>query len=117
MVERKKLEFLSFRIILEIRDKAPDEWDENACGGCYDAPDDDICFKLWFALETSIPTFRTISHEVWHLFMTIMNYADKHEHTFEELNNEIYAYSFHTLFGMVMDSLLESKAYQKAISD
>ena len=115
MIEKKKFEFLSYTIVVEIRDKPPTKWDERACGGCYDKPDENINFRIWFSLDKNIPNIRTIAHECWHLFMTIMNYIDKFNHTFEELNNEIYAYNYHILFGNVFDCVINSKAYSKIL--
>ena len=115
MVEKKRFEFLSYKVIVEIRDTPPTEWDKGACGGCYDKPDENFNFKVWFSLDKCIPNIRSISHECWHLFMTILNYVDNCNHTFEELNNEIYAYNFHILFGRVFDCIVNSKAGSKAI--
>jgi len=117
MKERISFSFLTFKVTIELRDTAPSEWAETAVGGCYDEPDKDRTFRMWFLMKNeddySLPSLKIIAHECWHLFMTIMNHVDKWEHTFEELNNEIYAYNFHMLFSMVLDSILDSKSYRK----
>ena len=117
MIERKKVKFLSFKIIVEIRDDTPEGFGEEAAGGCYDQPNENNEFKIWFTVERGAVGLKAITHECWHLFMSIMKMIDTHEHTFEELNNEIYAYSFHNLFGDVLGAVINSKLYQKAIEE
>ena len=113
MTERKSFSFLTFKIVVEIREDVPDGYDKNSAAGCQDDPGDDEVFRIWFSMKEELPSLTSVVHECWHLFMAVMNYVDKHEHTFEEMNNEIYAYNFHLLFSKVLDSILESKMYQR----
>ena len=117
MKEKKYFEVMTFKVCLELRDDVPKDFAEKAVGGVYDLPDDNMVFRMWFNTSNGTPGLRIISHECWHLFMTIMNYIDKHEHTFEELNNEIYAYNFHKLFNDVIGNMFNMKMYQKALAE
>lgn len=117
MIERKKFSFLTYTVIVEVRDTAPEKWNPLAIGGCYDEPDDKGNFVVWFTLDKGAPGLKTIAHECWHLFMTILNHVDKYNHTFEELNNEIYAYNFHMLFNSILESIFVTKGYQRAIAE
>jgi hypothetical protein len=112
MIERKRFSFLTRRVLVEIRDDSPEGWPSIADAGCYTEPDDKGEFLVWFSVERGVPGLSTISHECWHLFMTILGYADKNEYSFDVLDSEIYAYNFQILFMDVLNSLLNSKAYQ-----
>lgn len=110
--ERKSFRFLGFTVLVELRDNPPEGFLEKTAGGCFDDPDDKGRFRVWFLGD--LPPLKVISHECWHLYMTILGYMDTHEHTFEELNNEIYAYNFNILFENVLTLLFSMKRYQKA---
>ena len=79
---------------MEIRDEAPEGWPSIADAGCYTEPDDKGEFLIWFSVGRGVPGLSTIAHECWHLFMTILGYADKNEYSFDVLDSEIYAYNF-----------------------
>lgn len=112
MIERKKFEFLVFDVEVILREDVPKGFSDCALGGVYDVPSDDGCleFKVWFK---GVPAKDAIVHECWHLFMHMMADVDGHDHTFLELNNEIYAYSFHTLYNSVVSILTNMKLYKK----
>ena len=113
MIERKTIEVLTFTVIVELRDTTPKGFADIACGGCYDEPDEQCRFKIWFSTKFGTPGLKIIAHECWHLYMTVLKHIDKHDHTFEELNTEIYAYNFHKMFDDVLDCLFNMKEYQK----
>ena len=111
--ERRYIEVLTFKVVIELRETTPEGFAETASAGVYDEPDENFTFKMWFKIEEDPLGLKIIAHECWHLFMSIMNHVDKFEHTFEELNNEIYAYNFHKLVGDVLDALFSTKTYSR----
>lgn len=115
MIERKYFSFLTFKVVVELREDVPEGFNEVAAAGCHDEPDDKGRFRLWFSFKEDIPSFGTIAHESWHLFMTIMYYIDKFDHSFEELNSEMYAYNFHILFSTILDIVLGSDTAKKRL--
>ena len=118
MKEHKFIKVLTFTVLVEIRDDMVEEVPEYADGGVHDGPfmkNGRICFKIWFSLVRGLPAIQHIVHECWHLYMTILKYIDEHEHTFEELNNEVYAYTFQDSFQNIFNTILTSKIYQKLI--
>ena len=111
MTEAVSFDFLTFTVFVEMRDDVPDGFLDIAAGGCYDDPD--TCkFGIWF--KDPSPSCNMIVHECWHLYMSLMSYIDHAPHTFEELNSEIYAYSFQLLYGQVLDIIYNSKHYKAA---
>lgn len=112
-MERKTFEFLSFSIAVEIWDKPWDEDSENIFGCCCFDLRGDGYFTVRFLMIDSPLKLEALVHETWHLFMSIMKMADTHYHSFEELNQEIYAYNFQVLHSKILDIVLKSKSYKK----
>ena len=107
---RKYIDFLSARVCVMLTDCAPEGFREEAVAGVYGQPKDGNIFGIWF---NGLVCPDEVVHECWHLFMSIMATADDKEHIFLELNDEIYAYSFHTLFNDVLDAVTGLKAYKE----
>ena len=108
--EKKRFDFMVFRIEVQMRDEPPYGFSEEALGGVYDEPNNDNIYMIWF---NKLPSKEAIVHECWHLFMTLMAQVDNHEHGFLELNGEIYAYSFHILYSNILDALCSMKYYNQ----
>lgn len=110
--ESRCFTFMTFDVVVELIRRQVEAQPGDAGGGC---SDDGRKFKIWFTVGDGVPTLAMVSHECWHLFMSIMSYVDQHEHRFSELADEVYAYSFQTLFSTVLDFMLGSEMYQKAL--
>lgn len=110
ILQKKRIEFLECDIDVMLVDSAPKEFRENALAGVYGAPKEGSLFKIWFK---GIVTSEEVVHECWHLFMTIMAVMDDDAKYFIDLNDEIYAYSFHTLFSKVLDAITRMKKYKE----
>lgn len=108
MKEKKKFRFLIYDVEVCFRDDIPEGFGESAAAGTYQGCIDGK-FKMWFK---DLPAPEEIAHECWHLFMQIMSFVDSHEHTFEELISEIYAYNFHIFFCEVVKALTSMKRYK-----
>ena len=108
--EKKRFDFMVFRIEVQMRDEPPYGFSSEALAGVYDEPNDDNIYMLWF---NKLPSKEVITHECWHLFMTLMAQIDTHEHGFLELNGEIYAYNFHILYSKILDALCGMKYYKE----
>lgn len=116
MKEKKTFDFLGIQVECLLTDTVPDEYRSEALGGVYGCPvkDDPTTFRIWFK---GLVKDTTIVHECWHLYFAIMKYIDTRIHTFEELYEEIYAYSFHTLYLRVLDTITSMKTYKKFWED
>ena len=116
MTERVVVKILTFKVEIKLYDKTPKGMPDYADGGVYDdlsLDKDHDAFKIWFSFARGIPTLQTLVHECWHLYMTILSHVDNHEHTFEELNNEVYAYCFQDIFHTVFNAVICSKTYKR----
>lgn len=107
--EQTLIQFGVFDIRLELRDDVPEGYREQALGGVDSELDDKGRFRIWFK---TIPTNDGVIHELWHLFFTIMKTVDPNGHYFDELNCEIYAYSFQYLYDLVLEALTAMKLYK-----
>lgn len=107
MSEKKTIEFLGQQIEVQLLDKVPDGH-ENAIAGVLPTEENEP-FKIWFK---GLIADSTLVHEVWHLFMTMMGALDNEPKYFLELNTEIYAYNFHTLYRSVKDTVTGMKSYK-----
>lgn len=105
---KKTFPFFSFIIEVYITDSAPEGFREEAIAGVYPHEDNSPVFKIWFKKTL---TQETLVHECWHLYMTMLMAMDNKPHYFEELNNEVYAYGFHSLVMNVLDTATSMKAY------
>ena len=114
MIETKQINFNVFRIKLELRDDIPKGYCDDSFGGVDCHPNKNGIFRIWFK---TIPRWDVIAHEIWHLFFTIMSNADSYNHTFDELNNEIYAYNFQHLYDLILTSLRNMKLYKKCYDE
>lgn len=114
-VEKAYFTLKTFKVCVELREDVPKGFTENAVGGCYDEPDENLVFTVWF--KGGAPGLKIIAHECWHLFMTVMNYIDMHEHTFKELNSEVYAYDWHEMVDNVLTCLFNMKRYQAGLEE
>lgn len=112
MKELKTFDYLGITIECVLTDEVPEEFSSNAMGGVYGVPvkDDPTTFRVWFKGLVKDTTF---VHECWHLFFAIMKYVDTRIHTFDELYEEIYAYSFHSLYIKVVETITNMKMYKK----
>ena len=110
MVESRLLHFGVFDIRLELRDDVPEGYREQALGGVDLEQDDKGRFRIWFK---TIPTSDGVIHELWHLFFTVMKTVDPNVHYFEELNCEVYAYSFQHLYDLIIEALTGMRLYKK----
>ena len=110
MTESKTLHWLTFDVKLELHEDVPEGYNENALAGVDDEADDDGRFRIWFK---GITTIDAVVHETWHLFFIIMAFSDSHAVRFDELNRELYAYSFQHLFNMVHDNLTGMRLYRR----
>lgn len=120
MSEHKCFKVLTFTVDLELCSSPIKDAPENADGGVNDEPyfvSGHPVFKIWFSFAHGIPATSIIAHECWHLYMTILSYVDSHYHTFQELNNEIYAYTFQDIFNEVMNAVVSSKLCKKKIDE
>jgi hypothetical protein len=109
-LQKKKIEFLACDIIVMLTDSAPKGFRDDALAGVYEAPEKGNQFKVWF---NGLITANEVVHECWHLFFTMMSVMDVNPKMFCELNDEIYAYSFHTLFDKVLDTITGMKKYKE----
>lgn len=105
---KKRFYFLAFIVEVYITDCAPEGFREDAIAGVYPHEDNSPVFKIWFKKTI---TQESLVHECWHLFMTMLMVMDNDPHYFEELNNEIYAYNFHSLVTNVLETATGMKAY------
>lgn len=105
---RKRFNFLAFVIEVYLTDSAPEGFREEAVGGVFPHEDNSPVFKIWFKKTI---TQESLVHECWHLFMTMLMVIDNKPHYFEELNTEIYAYSYHSLVSNVLETVTGMKAY------
>ena len=113
--EKKTFDFMGiFKINLELWDGTPDGFTPNAIAGVYDEPSEDKegnpVYTLWF---DGLVDGYVIMHESWHLFCTMMTHIDSHEHSWKDLNSEIYAYNFHVLSSEILETLTGMKHYKK----
>lgn len=108
----KTIDFLGVKVQCLLTDTSPDDFGDEADGGVYGKPiiDDPTTFRIWFKGVVKDYVF---VHECWHLFFAIMKYLDTRIHTFDELYEEIYAYSFHTLYLNVLETVTNMKLYKK----
>ena len=107
MTEKKTIEFLNQQIEVQLLDHTP-EGHGNAIAGVLPTEENEP-FKIWF---NGLVTDGTLVHECWHLFMTMMGTLDESPKYFLELNSEIYAYTFHTLFLQIKDTVTGMKSYK-----
>lgn len=105
---KKSFNFLAFTVEVYITDSAPNGFRKEAVAGVYPHEDNSPVFKIWFKKTL---TQETLVHECWHLFMTMLMAMDNRPHYFDELNTEIYAYSFHSLVSNVLETATNMKAY------
>ena len=105
----KHFDFLGCDVQVSLVDKSPEGHREEALAGVSPMENGNV-FKIWFK---GLVTPQTAAHETWHLFMTILATMDNKEHFFLELNEEIYAYNFHTLYGKVLETVTSMKKYHK----
>ena len=110
ILQKKRIEFLACDIDVILVDSAPKEFRKEALAEVYPTMENGNLFKVWFK---GIVTSEEVVHECWHLFMTIMAVMDDSEKYFIDLNDEIYAYSFHTLFNKVLDAITSMKKYKE----
>ena len=112
MIEKKRFTFLGVTVECVLTDKSPDDFSDEAEGGVYGAPvlDDPTTFRVWFK---GIVKDYVFVHECWHLYFAIMKYIDTRIHTFDELYEEIYAYSFHMLYVNVLETITHMKLYKR----
>lgn len=104
----KHFDFLGFDVQVSLVDKSPEGHREEAFAGV--SPMENGVFKIWFK---GLVTPQIVAHEAWHLYMKILATMDNKEHYFIELNEEIYAYNFHTLYGKVLETVTSMKKYHK----
>lgn len=107
-VSKKRFNYLCFIIEVWLVDSAPEGFREEAVAGVFPHEDNSSLFKIWFKKSLS---YESLVHECWHLFMTMLIAMDNKPHYFSELNNEIYAYSYHTLVSNVLETVTGMSAY------
>lgn len=105
---KKSFNFMGFIVEVYITDSAPNGFREDSVAGVYPHEDNSPVFKIWFRKTL---TQEMLVHECWHLYMTMLMVMDSSPHYFEELNNEIYAYNFHSLVMNVLDTATGMKVY------
>lgn len=110
ILQKKRIEFLECDIEILLVDFPPKEFRKEALAGVYPPVKDSNLFKIWFK---GVVTAEEVVHECWHLFMTMLAVMDDSEKYFVDLNEEIYAYSFHTLFGKILDAITSMKKYKE----
>ena len=112
MKESKTFRFLGVTVECLLTDTIPDGFSSDASGGVYTLPvvDDPTTFRVWFKGLVKDYVF---VHECWHLFFAIMQFIDNRVHTMDELYEEIYAYSFQTLYSGVMEIITHMKLYKR----
>lgn len=110
--EKKTFDFLGIKIECLLTDTSPEDFGDNADGGVYGVPvlDNPTTFRVWF--KGLVKDF-VVVHECWHLYFAIMKYIDSRVHTLDELYEEIYAYTFHTLYSRVLETVTTMKLYKK----
>lgn len=110
--EKKTFDFLGVEVECLLTDTPPEDFSPGAEGGVYGVPvkDDPTTFRVWFKGLVKDTTF---VHECWHLFFAIMKYIDTRIHTFDELYEEIYAYTFHSLYLKLVETTTHMKTYHK----
>lgn len=110
--ERKTFEFMGLvDVEVQLRDDAPEGFREEALGGVYNEPcGEDLKYTVWFK---GLPYGYALVHESWHLFCTIMAHIDNCEHSWLDLNSEIYAYNFHVLNNKILEIVTGMKWYKK----
>lgn len=107
-ISKKKFNFLAFIAEVWFTDSAPEGFREEAVAGVFSHEGNSPLFKIWFRKSLD---YETLVHKCWHLFMTMLMSMDNKPHYFAELNDEIYAYSYHTLVSNVLETVTEMKAY------
>lgn len=107
-VSKKRFPFLAFTVEVWLTDSAPNEFRKEAVAGVFPHEDNSPLFKIWFKKSL---TYESLVHECWHLFMTMLVGMDNKPHYFAELNDEIYAYSYHSLVSNVLETATSMKAY------
>lgn len=107
-VGKKKFNFLAFTVEVWITDSTPEGFREKAVAGVFQHEDNSPLFKIWFKKTLS---YESLVHECWHLFMTMLMAMDNKPHYFLELNDEIYAYSYHSLVSNVLETATSMKIY------
>ena len=105
----KHFDFLGCDVQVSLVDKSPEGHREEALAGVSPMENGNV-FKIWFK---GLVTPQIVAHETWHLYMTILATMDNKEHYFIELNEEIYAYNFHDLYGKVLETVTSMKKYHK----
>ena len=107
-INKKSFDFLAFKVEVWLTDSAPKGFRDEALAGVFHHEANSPIFKIWFKKTV---TTNSLVHECWHLFMTILSAMDCTPHYFDELNSEIYAYSFHSLTQNVLETATSMKAY------
>lgn len=112
MQQKKTFDFMGVKVECILTDKEPEDYSPGADGGVYGAPvlDDPTTFRVWFK---GLVKDYVIVHECWHLYFAIMKHIDSRVHTLDELYEEIYAYTFHTLYSRVLETVTTMKLYKK----
>lgn len=107
---KKTFDFLGFTVEVWLVDSVPDGHRKEALAGVEEHEPNSPVVKIWFR-GLVCPTM--VVHECWHLYMTMLGAMDNKAHWFDELNSEVYAYSFHSLFDKVLESVTSMKAYHQ----
>ncbi len=116
MRQQRTIEYLGFTIrclLLSKEEDAPtiygEVFREDAVGGV--ARSDGNEFTVWFR---DIPPMNAMVHETYHLFCYLMETMNGETlFAWSELNTEIYAYGFHTLFNRVSDTFTGMQLYKR----
>ena len=109
MKKKEKKEFdsrlihlLGVGVEVQVREKAPETFDDMALGGVWDEPEikenGAVIFKMWVKPRASDVS---IVHECYHCFMIAMSFMDSRVHYFRELYEEVYAYTFSVFYNDV----------------
>lgn len=110
--EIKKIKFWGLKITIHISDESPDKsTPEGAVASCWEKSPG--TYLIWFNKISP----DAVAHETWHLFMMILTYIGNESHTFDELNSEIYAYSFGELYRSITEVIVNSDKYKETINE
>lgn len=114
MWEVKKTTFLDVPLTVMLgkeNEKAPSRSGHNdtSSGGVfYDEEDKEL--KIYFK---GLVKDYVLIHEVYHCFCAAMILIGDQSNSWEEVTKEIYAYNFHSLYNLVLETVTTMKSYKK----
>ena len=107
---KKAFDFLGFSVEVWLVNSVPNGHRAEALAGVEPHEPNSPIVQIWFKGLVN-PTM--VVHECWHLYMEMLSAMDNKAHWFDELNSEIYAYSFHSLFDKVLENVTGMKEYHR----